>query len=530
MGRSARSGKSLIGRHAADMEIVGYADFAGIMEGMADAFVEAIRTGVPARILPGHQMFGHRVGLSSVDLWNEKMSALDSDLSQATREAAAAMSMAVEAKADGDEDMHVEYKNLASRRTADAARLRRAIEELGKEQTVLERSEPFDVRADVWVPALHRLRTCGGRFTQAERVHFQTMFPKFKMELVGATWWAVASLRLNTKEGVAELGPVRWPVNAQGRSTVLTLNRKAPATGERRTRLEIVAVLIASGRICRDAAQSVSNAQFRELRHLLLHELCGEPLPDWVGPQWRDPVFVDWIVRVYTDPKWVWSNRGKYSSSLLKRQYAVCLVDKHGPMMPRDMTERMGVGQLSVSEFYQPFKGKNTKQRSVQPSLVVLERQVWSQPLLGPVVCECGRNATTVARAPEVFTDLLCPCGLAPGGEALGMPEGLRFPDEYQQMRMTLEQCEELLKSRLARHGSMTDREKDVLMRGSSLLADGVVAYKLGKAMGLSGIDPTLRTLERRGLVERVVTSGKTYKPWRLTGLGKTTVAERAHG
>jgi hypothetical protein len=528
MSRSARSGKSLIGRHAADMEIVGYADFAGIMEGMADAFVEAIRTGVPTRMLPGHQMFGHRVGLSSVDLWNEKMGALTSDLSQATREAKAAMSMAVQGLAEGDEDMHLEYKKLASRRTADAARLRRAIEELGKEQTVLERSEPFDVRADVWVPALHRLRTCGGRFTQAERIHFQTVFPKFKMELVGATWWAVASLRLNTKEGVAELGPVRWPVNAQGRSTVLALKRKAPATGERRTRLEIVAVLIASGRICRDAAQSVSNAPFRELRHLLLHELCGEPLPDWVGPQWRDPVFVDWIVRVYTDPKWVWSNKGKYSSSLLKRQYAVCLVDKHGPMRPSEIIERMGVGQLSVWEFYQPFKGKNTRQRSVQPSLMVLSWPASNRPLLGPVVCECGRNATTVARAPEVLTDLLCPCGLAPGGEALGMPAGLRFPDEYQQMRMTLEQCVELLASRLARHGSMTERERDVLVRGSELLAGGVTAYQVGKAIGLRTINPTLRTLERRGLVEQVVAPGRTYKPWRLTAQGKTTVAELA--
>lgn len=528
MARSARSGKSLIGRHAADMEIVGYADFAGIMEGMADAFVEAIRTGVPTRMLPGHQMFGHRVGLSTVDLWNEKMSALTSDLSQATREATAAMSMAVEAKADGEEDMRVEYKNLASRRTADAARLRRAIDELNKEQTVLERSEPFDVRADVWVPALHRLRTCGGRFTQTERVHFQTMFPKFKMELVGATWWAVASLRLNTKDGVAELGPVRWPVNAQGRSTVLALNRKAPATGERRTRLEIVAVLVASGRICRDAAQTVSNAPFRELRHLLLHELCGEPLPDWVGPQWRDPVFVDWIVRVYSDPNWVWSNRGKYGSSLLKRQYAVCLIDRHGPMLKRDLMRRMGVGQLNVSEFSQPFRGKNTRQRALQPSLVQLGRGEWTQPVLGLIVCECGRNATTVARAPEIVTDLLCPCGLAPGGEAFGMPPGLRFPDEYQQMRMTLEQCEELAASRHARHKALTAREEDVLVNGRDQLAGGVVAHRLGKAIGMSGVDSTLRTLQRRGLVEQVVRPGKTYKPWRLTKDGRETAAELA--
>lgn len=302
MVRDGRSGRSLIGRHAADMEIVGYADFTGMMNGMADAFLEAMRVGVPARMLPGQSMFGQRRSLSSVDVWNEKMTSLNAALSQATREAHSAKEMAVEAHADGDLDMKREYAKTASLRTADAARLRRAAAALEEEQVVPEQTTPFDVRADVWVPALRRLKTCEGKLTQAERVHFQMIFPKFKMELVDSVWWAVATMRLNTVEGVAELGPVRWPVNAQGRSTVLSMNRSATPTGERRTRNEIVAVLEREG-VVRDAAQTVTNATFRQLRHIMLHKVCGEELPDWVGPQWRDPLFMDWIVRIYADPE-----------------------------------------------------------------------------------------------------------------------------------------------------------------------------------------------------------------------------------
>jgi hypothetical protein len=525
MSRSARSGKSLIGRNAADVELVGYADFNGIMEGMADAVVEAIRVGVPTRMLPGHSMFGHRTGLSSVDLWNEKMGALNADLVQATREASAAMDMAVEAKVEGNDDMNREYAKVASRRTSDASRLRRAIDALNQEQKVVARSDPFDVRADVWVPALHRLRTCGGRLSQAEHVHFQTLFPKFKMELVDSTWWAVASLRLNTREGVAELGPVRWPVNAQGRSTVLSLNHKAIATGERRTRQEIVATLVQSGRICRDAAQTVTNAPFRELRFLLLHELCEEPLPDLVGPQWRDPVFVDWIVRVYTDPDWVWSRKGKYGTALLNRQYAVCVLAKYGPMGARDVMSRMRGVRVNFSHLYRPFADRNTHQRAVAPCAVDGGLLPDGQRLVRLVECDCGQFGTVVARAPEVLTDLLCACGRAPGGEKSGMPSGLRFPDEYQEMGMDMAQCESLAAARRNRtRKTYTQRELAVLGR-PDLLSSGISTAAIGRALGLKSLSPAMHSLAAQGLIERRGDTTPQFQLWHLTDEGTAAVA-----
>ncbi|VXB06041.1 hypothetical protein [Aeromicrobium sp. 9AM] len=524
MVRDGRSLKSLIGRHAADMQIVGYAGFIDILDGMADAFLDAIRVGVPVRMLPGQSVFGTTRNMTTVDVRTEKLSALNAALAAAKREAESARTMAVKANAKNNAELEAEYDLMADRRTADVVRLRKAVADLRAEPAEVVVNEPFDVRADVWVRALSRLKSCQGSMTQQERVAFQMIFPKFRMELVQGTWWAVASMRLNTVDGVAELGPVRWPVNTQGRSTVLALNRPATATGERRTRHEIVSTLVGSGRMCRDAAQTVTNAPFRELRYLLLHEVCGEPLPDWVGEQWRDRVFVDWIVTVYTDPDWSWSGRGKYGSSLLVRQFAVWVVAQHGLISGRQLRRVMGPGAVIFKHLVAPFADKNTRQRPIQPCLTDAGKDENGYQLLAPIVCECGEPATTVARAPEMLTDLLCDCRQAPGGEALGMPPGLRFPDDYHQMRLSLKQCQDLMSAKRAkRRATLTKRERVVLGR-ADLFVGGISATRLAGELGLGSLHETMLSLQSRGLIE--VTGRHNFTLWHLTADGERFVEQ----
>lgn len=531
MVRDGRSTKSLIGRNAADVQIVGYADLEGVLTGMADAVTAAIGDGVPVRMLPGHDVFGTGAFSVAVDVRSEQLRTLEASIASARKEADAATNLAVEHGSIGNDLMRDRYNEAATRRSADLQRLQQAYEQLAAEPVEAAADKPFDVRADIWVKAIHRLKTCGGRLTQEEKVAFQAIVPDFRMELIDDMWWGVATIRLNTLDGVAELGPIKWKVSAPGRSTRFALNSKAAATGETRTRQGVLVDLLATGRITKHAAQVVCNAPLPQLRQVLLHELCGEPWPDWVGDQWREPAFVNWIVNVYTTQDWHWAKNGKFGSTLLYRQYAVWILAGAGPLTWNELQARMRNRGIPASQFCRPHADKNVDARATQPSLKYTGQFApTGEQLISCIECECGQLATIVARAPEVLSDLLCDCGRAPGGTALGMPEDLRFPEEYRQMRIDLETCERDVKDRFERFKTNLTKREILILQHAHLLAGGASAHALGKALERGDLSIPLHKLADRGLAE---VHGKQWKrKWFLTTDGKAQAARLApvHG
>lgn len=521
MEREKRSTKSLIGRHAADCQVVGHFDTVSVLQGMADAFVDAIRVGVPVRQLPGHDVFGtgkHRV---AVDVRGEQLRSLELDAAAAKKEADSASDLAAAHLAKKNASMSAHYDEVATRRLADFERLQQAHNRLATQPPESTANEPFDVRAHIWLAAVNRLRTCGGRLTQEERVAFSAIVPTFRMELVDHVWWAVATVRLNTVDGVADLGPIRWKVGAPGRGSHAALNGTAPTTGEDRTRHELVATLVATGRIIRLAALTACNAPFPQLRQILLHKLCGEPWPDWVSDQWRDTTFADWIVKVYTDPDWTWDSQAKYTTTLLSRQHAVWIATTAPDegMLWSDLQKRLRDPSVYAGVLTSPKKARRTTARAVEPVLrSVGPTGATQQRRVTCIFCECGAKATIVARAPEVLTDLLCDCGRAAGGTRFGMPNGLRFPDEYKQMRIDQAACERRAEHRREKFKSKLTKREALILKNAHLLADGVSDASLSRALSVSSMSYALSSLLRRGLVESQ--GEKRKRRWFLTEAG----------
>lgn len=188
-----------------------------------------------------------------------------------------------------------------------------------------------------------------------------------------------------------------------------------------------------------------------------------------------------------------------------------------------DLLKHMGPSSLKIAELHDPFLGKNTRQRAVQPCLTVVGIEDFRK-VLGPIVCECGAIAQTVARSPEVLTDLLCDCLRPPGGEALGMPKDLRFPDEYHQMGVSLEQCQSLMAARRAKSGQKVTKREEVILRRPELFDDGISTGRLGRELSMSSLFDATRRLESRGYIERIAT--QPFKPWKLTEAGRAAAAE----
>jgi hypothetical protein len=509
------SGRQARARHhvtSADVQVVGYVRASQLVDGLVDALVDALRTGVPVQLLPHHSLFDAGRVRVPFDEREHQRQALHDELVDVLADKEAARNRAKQAQRRNDEAAANEYDADVADLRAKASRLQHALDELIVDTTAPAHAEPFDVQADVWAPALRSIKSSRGRLRQDEASALDLIVPQLRVEPIGTRWQGVATLRIPTSSGVAELGPVRWDIDTAGNKggqAVALARGNVVLSGETRRKPELVADLVLSGTITREAAMTAVNAPFAELRALLLHTVRGEPWPDWVGLQWQDPVFVQWVHDIYTDPQWVWRGNGRYTLFSPMRQFAVHEVAAEGPLTVAELTSRAGAAVVNLVKF--TGDARDGTVRAWRPSLRLVDPgRTQTTAVLGPIMCSCGRPATIVARAPEVVTDLLCECGRMPGGQLHGAPEGLRFPDAYQDLRLSRDNCVADLTASAARNArNLPPRSRRVV----DLLAsqDGMSEGDLRRAMNTSSVVATLRRLQHQGYIRDVQTDVRRF-------------------
>ncbi|WP_311208467.1 MULTISPECIES: hypothetical protein [unclassified Aeromicrobium] len=423
-----------------DRQIVAHMNSRDVTKEMVAAIKDAIRDGVPVRELPDATMFHQRGTYLSTDAREQQAHETRTAIADAKADAAAAADLAIAAKKRRDEDGAARFLKKVSKADARARQLKAVLDDLETSTAPAERHpEAFDVDAEVWVPALNRIRS-GGKFTQTERNALDVIMPNLSFHYRDGRWHGEATLRITTSRGVAELGPIRWTCANGVRTPTSAVERPAPGRSrDQRGLREIRVKLLSTGRVNDAAALILVQAPFTELRSVALHAFAGEDFPDWVGPKWREPEFIDWIAKTYAAKDFV-GMHGQYGKSSPTRQFAATFVAKNGTSSPVDILAAMGAPGRDHTEF-----GRvrwDDSNRPFQPPLILENpgRPIAEQRYRS-VLCECGAPASRVIRVPEIPRSLLCHCGLMPDSESFGASKTLRFPDEYGSLEISTEYC-----------------------------------------------------------------------------------------
>lgn len=509
-----------------DCQTVGNFSAQELMGGMVRALIEALREGIPASHMPARRMFNVGDRLVSIDARARQVEALQTAVAEAKREASQAARLAMRALDDNESDMFAVEARKASARAAAAET---ALADLRKEPEQVTPQAPFNALTHVWVPGLLALAGKEGRVTQAQANALDVVLVDFKLFRRDTIWWGTTKLRVETTEGVAELGPVEWRVAESGRGPVHVL-AKHPAriTVPGLMKRDLTSRLVDAG-LSRLAALTAINSPFAELPHVLLHHLAGEPWPDFVGDDWKEPLFGAWVAKVYTGGTGRKFVNGKYCEFVAYRQLVVNDVAAAGSCGKWDHvrfvpTEKEATVNLSRSA--------GTGGKSDLPvwyaSIRELEPTEEGARRFGPVICQCGEPAQIVARVAEVPRDLLCgACLRMPIDVNLGVPAELRFPPAYRLLQLSTDECLSELEYRLEkkREKKLSRRVRAILLR-SDLLEEGARTSAFYELFGRGASSP-LRSAECLGYVRSEYRNGETRRPhWIYTDDGRAMAAQ----
>ncbi|MFF1530280.1 hypothetical protein [Cellulomonas sp. NPDC058312] len=327
---------------------------------------------------------------------------------------------------------------------------RRSLEALEAEANSEEQADvAFESSTQLIDAALSRIATTD-RVTQAEIDAFHELTDGWSMiPRADGALDASVTVRLPVKGG-ALLIPVRWEIAQLSVGTQAVRAQIDRPTGAPVVKREQTVHDLTEAGLSRLAALVVTNAPFTELPQLVREFVLGDPEAEWVGPQWREPAFVEHIRSVYLDPKFQWNGRGKYVLYSWMRQAAVDLALERGAISTQDLIDE------------HPAASKHTLQSfcGVGPPNGVIRR--WAPVLDGTLernklrasarVCWCGAPGVAVARVPEVPKDLICEAG-HPLQDAPPQGGVVVLPDAYRVLRMSGEQVRLALRqSRAARN------------------------------------------------------------------------------
>jgi hypothetical protein len=285
--------------------------------------------------------------------------------------------------------------------------------------------------------------------------------------------------------------------------------------------------MVATGRINFEAATTALNASFPQLRALVIHLVLGDPLPEYVGEQWRDPLFVTHIQRIYLDKGFIWLGTGHYQVFLFRRQAVLDLLAERGPMRIADVMGELLIprpGELSLLTFPQRTSKRGT--RPIEPSMCSDDARPQRLALLSLFPCVCGGQGSLARRFAEIPADLLCMCRRMPRAGEFDVDPHLRFPEEYL-TRPSPEECREELRARAAAYRPPPGGIAALTLQALAAEPHGTATFtRLREALG-GGRRP-LQTLELtgHGLIERL--GDYRGAPWALTKQGKRVAGELA--
>ncbi|MFP3712574.1 hypothetical protein [Puerhibacterium sp. TATVAM-FAB25] len=432
------SGGSIDGGELVSNDIVAYMSSTDLLHGFVRAFARACREGVPVQKLAGLSVFYAVADSARVAVSENPRDVLRGDAERARSRLERAVKRSV---ATEDEE-------IGKQLLREAERWRRAEQEAltklaGLEQERADEQVPRSFRSSTQLidAALARLATADDRFTQEEYEAFRTLVRDLKLvQRSDGGWEASAVVRLPVEDGVAEVGPIGWTItNANTGVQTMRARMDRPGYGATRSRDTLVEELTAAG-VSRVAALVITHAPFPELAQLLREAVLDLPPAAWVGPEWRRPEFAAHIRAVYTDPAFRWDPRGKWTRMSAERQACVDLAIERGSITYKDLQEvSPGARQDSVWRLSSPPSRSFTPTGMREWSPVLDGRIERTRLVAAPRRCWCGALGTTIARVPEVATDLLCSNGHVVTGDRPSGP-AIAFPSDYQLLRMLPEQ------------------------------------------------------------------------------------------
>lgn len=403
-----------------------------VLHGFVRTFAEACRDGVPVKVHLGSE-YAATSG-QSIDPRGASAGLLREQVERARIRAARARKLAVAAESEEEAAGYQAEARTWARKAVDAQH------RLGLLDTApdLEAPARFESDTSVLREALARLATAEDKYTREEYNAFRVVVPSFRLEPdQHGTWKGSAMVRLPIEGGVAEIGPVTWPIAAGGVGTPSLRVRALTPGGDTEPRDELRVRLGDVPGLTREAIVTVTNAPFRELPLLLLHLRAGTALPEWVGTEWQDPAFMAHVAAVYGNSQFNWMGKGQYARMSPIRQAIVDLTHEHGAVtldqlrtvIPtatwRGVWANLDKSSGKIRPWAVPFRDL--------PAAGDRERRA------APVRCWCGEDGITVARVPEVPGDLLCAGGHAPLAPT-SIATTVTFPPAYQALRIPREQ------------------------------------------------------------------------------------------
>jgi hypothetical protein len=491
------------------------------------ALTAALQDGVPVEFLPGHTAFATRDSQHVVDTFETTKRLMSDSLKDAQRRAD--QNMANSATQGISTELRATFIKRADDALGEAQRIQADLSdhELRKPHTATN-PETFDVRTDVWLPAIAALDGTT-RVPQAKYQALKTIITDLRLDNHNGIWTGSLIIRVNTSAGVGLLGPIRWRIGSGGDATQALTARHADARHV--TKYESLVLreqLIGAAGVTEPAALVLLNSSFAELPHVVVNGATGTAFPDWVGEQWQEPTFVKWVTGIYTDPQFAWNVQ--YSDGSPARQECADFVMLHDTPVPgRAIVDAIpGLSSHIIRALGRPER-RNGAIRVRQPLLnVVGPGRNFADRLFEPFTCPEGHRADIATRIPEIPTDLLCSCGRPAGISSVDLPPDLTFPDEYQLLRIPAAEATTLARDKSAQNAqtalgaAQVATLKMLATREPTTVRDlqnALVAAGLRtQTKSTAGVFTALQKLGRHGLVEN--DSGRPPR-WSVTMKGR---------
>lgn len=495
-------------RVQSDAQVVARFSTRGVHQGFVAAFAAACRDGVPVVKMTGHRLVVGAGATALVEMAAAQRRSLqlrEQELQTAIERAKKAYLTAV-SEEDADE-----YRKVEVEKKLDLQHVRKQL--LGLRAS--KESEPaltFEADVSLLAEALSNVAEHDGAFTRAQVDAFAVVVPTLRI-VPGpdmASWVGEATVRLPIEGGIAEVGPIRWPVRSTLRGSGAAQLALGVAPRDDRRRPTVVGALMDHG-VGRDAAQLLVKGP-PQLRALLEADGDVDRLPTWVGPQWRQTAFVEHVLGVYRAKPFPWGQAAYARTDPVRQAIADVLADNGGSVFIDELPSLVPHWPGTRIVGLQIEERRIQRTRPWRAPFTVAQRD--GRRTLEAIRCVCGRAAQTVLRVPELPGDLLCSCGRVPDPERWALDPVVRFPEEYLAMRLPRSVWEVDLEAkeskRLQRLSTPVGRESVVL----AYLHDGAwrTSTEVSGACNIpmTSIVPALRRMERRRVLASAQHDGRT--------------------